>query len=153
MKRRQSLILLGAFAITGLAWFMLRVNIESRLEFAAARELRTIIDLVATDIGTRAGDSPGLKGDALARHLAGAKSEFAQSLERVMAEHAHRGNFHQPVERDALRVVLRQGQDGVGEIFEEPLLLFFLRVGEFAAFGALFEKTVSAARFVRGDDP
>jgi hypothetical protein len=86
-------LLLGAFAITGLAWFTLRVNIESRLEFAAARELRTITDLVATDIGARAGGHPGLKGDALARQLTGAQSEFAQSQQRIMVQHARRIYF------------------------------------------------------------
>jgi tRNA A-37 threonylcarbamoyl transferase component Bud32 len=87
------LILLAAFAVTGLGWFTLRASIESRLELAATRDLRAIVDLVATTVGARPEAQRGLKGDALAEALAGPRSDFAQSLERIMDEHSRRIYF------------------------------------------------------------
>ena len=109
VQRKLPLILLAAFALTSLAWFVLRVSIESRLEFAAARELRTVIDLVAYDVGARAEARRPLKGIPLAAALAGSGSEFAQSLRRIKDENLRRIYLF-----DAEgRIVTPEGQSGV----------------------------------------
>ena len=102
-------MLLAAFALTSLAWFILHVNVETRLEFAAARELRTMIDLVGYDIGARAEAHRPLKGIALANALAGAGSEFARSLRQIRDENLRRIYLF---DQDG-RIVTADGQSGI----------------------------------------
>jgi serine/threonine-protein kinase len=110
VKNKASLLLLAAFVVTGLAWLTLRLNIESRLEFAAGRDLRTIVDLVADDIAERADALARLDRTARARALTGTDSAFADSLRRIRDAHFRRIYFF-----DAQGVLASGGSPATGQ--------------------------------------
>ena len=93
MKNKASLLLLLALVVAGLAWLTLRVNLEARLELAAGRDLRAIVDLVADDVAERGAALARLDRTARANALTGADSAFAGTLRRIRDEHFRRVYF------------------------------------------------------------
>ncbi|MEO8136683.1 MAG: serine/threonine-protein kinase, partial [Betaproteobacteria bacterium] len=86
MKINWPVVLLLALIASGLAWFAVHAYVESGLASTAVRGLSAIIDLVATDLETRAAPSPPRKGLDLARAATGSQSRLAPALERIRDE-------------------------------------------------------------------
>jgi len=86
VPRRLGLVLLPALVLTGIAWAMLRINLEERLSVAAQRDLQTLVELVAADLARLVAADPSLEGEALARKIAGSGSLLDRSLQRASEE-------------------------------------------------------------------
>lgn len=86
VPRRLGLVLLPALVLTGIAWAMLRINLEERLPVAAQRDLQTLVELVAADLSRLVAADPSLQGEALARKIAGSGSLLDRSLQRASEE-------------------------------------------------------------------